>query len=124
MQNTAYEMRISYWRSDVCSSDLTPATAEPCCRLEEIAIARGPQRILVPGHNFNRGRDHLCQQGRRTRIDPEPTKQDRVSQHRKVALVGEQCVSTRMRCQRDFPCQVRLTKARMRSFLDRKRTRL
>src|SRR3546814_18828760 len=30
-----------------------------------------------------------------------------------------QCVGTRMRCQRDFPCQVRLTKARMRSFLKR-----
>src|SRR3546814_10248244 len=28
-QKTAYEMRISDWSSDVCSSDLAPATASP-----------------------------------------------------------------------------------------------
>src|SRR3546814_13645181 len=27
-QKTAYEMRISDWSSDVCSSDLTPATSQ------------------------------------------------------------------------------------------------
>src|SRR3546814_7814141 len=29
-QNTAYEMRISDWSSDVCSSDLLPALAIAC----------------------------------------------------------------------------------------------
>src|SRR3546814_6520486 len=28
-QKTAYEMRISDWSSDVCSSDLTPTTSPP-----------------------------------------------------------------------------------------------
>src|SRR3546814_13186636 len=31
-QKTAYEMRISDWSSDVCSSDLSPATAGFICR--------------------------------------------------------------------------------------------
>src|SRR3546814_6921563 len=34
-QKTAYEMRISDWSSDVCSSDLHPQSGEhagPCCR--------------------------------------------------------------------------------------------
>src|SRR3546814_7947318 len=30
-QKTAYEMRISYWSSDVCSSDLSPRPASFCC---------------------------------------------------------------------------------------------
>src|SRR3546814_4441836 len=29
-QKTAYEMRISDWSSDVCSSDLGPGDPEPC----------------------------------------------------------------------------------------------
>src|SRR3546814_2560524 len=29
-QKTAYEMRISDWSSDVCSSDLQPLVREPC----------------------------------------------------------------------------------------------
>src|SRR3546814_2644260 len=32
-QKTAYEMRISDWSSDVCSSDLVIEQAESCCRL-------------------------------------------------------------------------------------------
>src|SRR3546814_8590646 len=36
-QKTAYEMRISDWSSDVCSSDLTrpPVVAQPGCHREE-----------------------------------------------------------------------------------------
>src|SRR3546814_2447101 len=49
-QKTAYEMRISDWSSDVCSSDLTAATGE---RTVEIAGD--------PDHPANRGR--LCLKG-------------------------------------------------------------
>src|SRR3546814_6641024 len=55
-QKTAYEMRISDWSSDVCSSDLsTPATPLPACipasrkrRHERRAVAAGgaPHRRL------------------------------------------------------------------------------
>src|SRR3546814_8272056 len=36
-QKTAYEMRISDWSSDVCSSDLTPAGPEPMQQAVRIA---------------------------------------------------------------------------------------
>src|SRR3546814_15730780 len=74
---------------------ITPATAEPCCRLEEIAIARGPQRILAPGHKFNRWRDPLCQQGRLTHLDPDPTKRDRTSHHPTLPPVAQAWDRTR-----------------------------
>src|SRR3546814_8936477 len=38
-QNTAYDMRISYWSSDVCSSDLSVCAAR--YRFERRAVARG-----------------------------------------------------------------------------------
>src|SRR3546814_7391609 len=38
MQNTAYEMRISGWSSDLCSSDLPPCVAPSI----STAIRRGP----------------------------------------------------------------------------------
>src|SRR3546814_5630136 len=45
-QKTAYEMRISDWSSDVCSSDLSPVTRrqlerQPSDRLEGIAGGSG-----------------------------------------------------------------------------------
>lgn len=81
--------------------------------------AHCPQRIPVRGHEFDRGRDHLAQQCRRTRIDPEPAEQSRVPEHRKVALVGKQRVCSGMRHQRDVPCQVSLTNVCMRGILER-----
>src|SRR3546814_15293997 len=52
-QKTAYEMRISDWSSDVCSSDLPPVL-DPCAREQHlgvdeiILIARGHLRIEIP----------------------------------------------------------------------------
>src|SRR3546814_8624231 len=47
-QKTAYEMRISYWSSDVCSSDLgVPCTRD---RLER----PGRRRLLVCGERLGR----------------------------------------------------------------------
>src|SRR3546814_11546759 len=47
-QKTAYEMRISDWSSDVCSSDLLPliVEVETLAQLEE-ALAEGCERILI-----------------------------------------------------------------------------
>src|SRR3546814_3574395 len=39
-QKTAYEMRISDWSSDVCSSDLGRSTGETCCRRHSSAIGQ------------------------------------------------------------------------------------
>src|SRR3546814_2483839 len=43
-QKTAYEMRISDWSSDVCSSDL---------RLADLARQDGPRRLLDPDAIFD-----------------------------------------------------------------------
>src|SRR3546814_17818267 len=61
-QKTAYEMRISDWSSDVCSSDLTAATAEStppespqitrplptCARISAILVARNSAIVQSP----------------------------------------------------------------------------
>src|SRR3546814_7146235 len=55
-QKTAYEMRISDWSSDVCSSDLQPSKDVPSTRLDQIPLAHLSDRhtfacpaILVGG---------------------------------------------------------------------------
>src|SRR3546814_14207433 len=49
-QKTAYEMRISDWSSDVCSSDLgEPATPQPKGR----ALAELPTVFVLSGPNLN-----------------------------------------------------------------------
>src|SRR3546814_18608291 len=42
MQKTAYEMRISYWSSDVCSSDLLRGVAHAC--VASISVSQGQSR--------------------------------------------------------------------------------
>src|SRR3546814_4744636 len=48
-QKTAYEMRISDWSSDVCSSDLQPARAAP-------DLLQRPSQRHAPAHRPARGR--------------------------------------------------------------------
>src|SRR3546814_3310350 len=67
-QKTAYEMRISDWSSDVCSSDLPPASAETG-KEWDLRSSVG----LVPGKGGNQGRHHVFDVGfellaRRTRL--------------------------------------------------------
>src|SRR3546814_4213318 len=51
-QKTAYEMRISDWSSDVCSSDLvTPATS--------VAAPAATKRVMSPLENFEGDLDGL-----------------------------------------------------------------
>src|SRR3546814_9354895 len=51
-QKTAYEMRISDWSSDVCSSDLGDAAAPPDARTDEVAHLR--LRYKRPGEDDSR----------------------------------------------------------------------
>src|SRR3546814_810758 len=48
MQNTAYEMRISDWSSDVCSSDLFDRIRRYGYALDEQEIVQGLVCIAVP----------------------------------------------------------------------------
>src|SRR3546814_11857658 len=48
---TAYEMRISDWSSDVCSSDLHPQVAAMGMRVEVDDPDRGP--VVMPGVPIN-----------------------------------------------------------------------
>src|SRR3546814_3987212 len=70
-QKTAYEMRISDWSSDVCSSDLSRGRSTPAPRLQP---AKGPG--LVPKSCA----PHDAQKG------PRPRSEER--------RVGKECVST------------------------------
>src|SRR3546814_7772079 len=63
-QKTAYEMRISDWSSDVCSSDLD-------CLEREIAAAGGRNR--TDADELLRGRSHGCPQtGRKQHLQGGP----------------------------------------------------
>src|SRR3546814_13463267 len=59
-QKTAYEMRISDWSSDVCSSDLSPASTKTTSRLRsgtrlamfQAATAPTPMKAPVPSDSW------------------------------------------------------------------------
>src|SRR3546814_8070141 len=48
-QKTAYEMRISDWSSDVCSSDLKKISFSPPCSARQRAIRRSSVRRIASG---------------------------------------------------------------------------
>src|SRR3546814_1658597 len=75
-QKTAYEMRISDWSSDVCSSDLAAVHA---ARAEPARIGRGP----TDSEPQRQRRDERDQQGER---EQQPRSEER--------RVGKECVST------------------------------
>src|SRR3546814_4732472 len=76
-QKTAYEMRISDWSSDVCSSDLAARIGLQQDRIADTDIAglQGEGDLLFPQHDL-----HLLGKGRQGR-----------SEERRV---GKECVST------------------------------
>src|SRR3546814_9892265 len=71
-QKTAYEMRISDWSSDVCSSDLHQRQHHPVAGAGRLGgQARAVARSAAPGRGPHR--DHLLQpQGDRARAEQEP----------------------------------------------------
>src|SRR3546814_7644649 len=83
-QKTAYEMRISDWSSDVCSSDLDPAAPAFYPRLDALKTQRAGQQIPehVAKHRACRARrDHAGQRHVAARRSEE-------------RRVGQECVST------------------------------
>src|SRR3546814_1093077 len=84
-QKTAYEMRISDWSSDVCSSDLRPETDggnEPGLRPDRRRRSQQVVGAALPGD--------------RTKYGPEPRtgRGDHVAHRSEERRVGKECVST------------------------------
>src|SRR3546814_3139619 len=82
-QKTAYEMRISDWSSDVCSSDLASAVAH---------IFDGRHRSLADAAGVEEGHDPVIAEAvaRLQREFRERAAADRSEERR----VGKECVST------------------------------
>src|SRR3546814_7858357 len=88
-QKTAYEMRISDWSSDVCSSDLLPAA---------VMVDQGPQRIELQAQAREeaqqRGLDHhapVADAVVDAALEQAADQAERRSEERRV---GKECVST------------------------------
>src|SRR3546814_18890223 len=56
-QKTAYEMRISDWSSDVCSSDLLPADRQPPCGIVRAFVTGQPVMVARPAGLENQAPD-------------------------------------------------------------------
>src|SRR3546814_987434 len=80
-QKTAYEMRISDWSSDVCSSDLLDRRRESRKGGELLAGSRGRRRA------FRQHEEQLAHAGQ---PDQDPAGRTRSEERR----VGKECVST------------------------------
>src|SRR3546814_8132227 len=96
-QKTAYEMRISDWSSDVCSSDLADPAQLPRAMVEQrvdqraVEITRGGMddqprglvdhdQMLVLEHHVERDRLRLVMRGRRLgHVDRETLARDRLA---------------------------------------------
>src|SRR3546814_6232070 len=88
-QKTAYEMRISDWSSDVCSSDLLAKLRLVLARLQEAAQALPQPRVAVAaGHPPGAGRISHESLHRSHSAPPLPIPR---SEERRV---GKECVST------------------------------
>src|SRR3546814_5371213 len=74
-QKTAYEMRISDWSSDVCSSELLVGRREPAVRLGRVHV-----------HQEGRQRQAVRDEGRRAAVLLQGRSEER--------SVGKECVST------------------------------
>src|SRR3546814_7692470 len=79
-QKTAYEMRISDWSSDVCSSDLTGSAAATYT----VTDGDGDRRRQCPDRRRDAG------VGRRRRARRGQPREHRTEERR----VGKECVST------------------------------
>src|SRR3546814_299284 len=73
-QKTAYEMRISDWSSDVCSSDLLLAAArqagEPEGKYSEAVATRLPGRPEASPEPLGSGRERIPKRGRGLKVNP------------------------------------------------------
>src|SRR3546814_8500911 len=85
-QKTAYDMRISDWSSDVCSSDLPLLFDKPLVCQHE----RGDRQRLDP-RPLGKVGDHLVLKGKPHDHTPFSLRDTRRSEERRV---GKECVST------------------------------
>src|SRR3546814_7955685 len=90
-QKTAYEMRISDWSSDVCSSDLlqSGAKAEPACGFDEDIYVDRTGDVVIGHELVNAEVGNIRHRG--DHATPRPVSARRRSEERRV---GKECVST------------------------------
>src|SRR3546814_1360867 len=98
-QKTAYEMRISDWSSDVCSSDLTAYSAlsdEEVESLHEIMFRLGGARqILIHRECTQEQVDESYREAKARRPSAGPfTLNEGVRRRSEERRVGKECVST------------------------------
>src|SRR3546814_17825525 len=90
-QKTAYEMRISDWSSDVCSSDLTIFATEPAARRRGIGRRGGKGGVALAGRGLlSRTRAQGWATRWRQRRRRTPSWRRRSEERRG----GKECVST------------------------------
>src|SRR3546814_8087929 len=94
-QKTAYEMRISDWSSDVCSSDLVHgvqrlAQAIPDCGQEPALALGGRAGLRGLLHHLAGAGTHALVRAVVGFVHPPPQRRDRSEERR----VGKECVST------------------------------
>src|SRR3546814_2168565 len=58
-QKTSYEVRISDWRADVCSSDLKPGVALCAAGSERLREPRQRTRVMIIGYGTINDRPHF-----------------------------------------------------------------
>src|SRR3546814_16704178 len=101
-QKTAYELRISDWSSDVCSSDLVVYCTTTQSRNDDPTAPPRPCGDLLrserPWHHLHRiQRDRHCEQDPRSRRHPaDDSRRVEGPTHRRSEerSVGKECVST------------------------------
>src|SRR3546814_8812776 len=92
-QKTAYEMRISDWSSDVCSSDLEPAHRRGIERHDGCRRLGPPRQILGDRHadRLDMPPVHLDLDKQR---DIRPAQVQQGAKRSEERTVGKECVST------------------------------
>src|SRR3546814_11123525 len=91
-QKTAYEMRISDWSSDVCSSDLAAAPGRVSCKLRRPPArgVRGQGRGAVADPKFLKFDTLALHAGQQ----PDPTTGSRAVPRTEERRGGKECVRT------------------------------
>src|SRR3546814_5620610 len=87
-QKTAYEMRISDWSSDVCSSDLR-------CRVGQQMIEMGDRLLHHPAIDLRHHAKTLGRRNERTRLHQRAVVIEQAQNNRsEERRVGKECVRT------------------------------
>src|SRR3546814_3133058 len=97
-QKTAYEMRISDWSSDVCSSDLKISEEEDvrlaAGRSGSMKLTEGANKIRIMPKRKNEEHWMISVAKRWFDIESEDKKKDKERRRSEERRVGKECVST------------------------------